>query len=320
MKKFLYLFFLKKFCILWNTFYNTLPWIKGVKSTLDLTNNRNIQNIKDQFDYATEHSFNFIDIIGSWIYPITSNVAGRYNFGVFVTIIILFYLFSYFFNRHKNSKENYLICSCLLMFIFISSFASSKNSFLFNLVWQNFDFIKNLRTWPRINILLIPVIALILSFSLKYIIHEKKIYENFFGKLNQKNIILFISSIILLSQIYLYIKKFQSSYWHVWQKKRFDYAGEVLGEPFGYILNLYNGEIHIIFTILIILIILIFFNSNSLFYNKKKIFLFLFVITTYSELFVISNLQWSLSKWKTENTHLRFDMISEFKYKLNNNI
>ena len=142
---------------------------------MDLTNNRNIQNIKDQFDYATEHSFNFIDIIGSWIYPITSNVAGRYNFGVFVTIIILFYLFSYFFNRHKNSKENYLICSCLLMFIFISSFASSKNSFLFNLVWQNFDFIKNLRTWPRINILLIPVIALILSFSLKYIIHEKNI-------------------------------------------------------------------------------------------------------------------------------------------------
>ena len=49
---------------------------------LSLTNNRNIQNIKDQFDYATEHSFNFIDIIGSWIYPITSNVAGRYNFGV----------------------------------------------------------------------------------------------------------------------------------------------------------------------------------------------------------------------------------------------
>ena len=141
---------------------------------MDLTNNRNIQNIKDQFDYATEHSFNFIDIIGSWIYPITSNVAGRYNFGVFCNNYNFILFIFIFFNRHKNSKENYLICSCLLMFIFISSFASSKNSFLFNLVWQNFDFIKNLRTWPRINILLIPVIALILSFSLKYIIHEKK--------------------------------------------------------------------------------------------------------------------------------------------------
>ena len=63
-----------------------------LKSTLDLTNNRNIQNVKDQFDYATEHPFNFIDILGSWIYPIASNTAGRYSFGIFVSIVIIFYL------------------------------------------------------------------------------------------------------------------------------------------------------------------------------------------------------------------------------------
>lgn len=297
----------------------TFPWIKGVKSTLDLTNNRNIQNVKDQFDYATEHPFNFIDILGSWIYPIASNTAGRYSFGIFVSIVIIFYLISYFINKNKNSKENYLILSCLFFFVLISSFAANKSSILFNLVWENFDSIKNLRTWPRINILLIPIIALLLSFGLKYITNENRINKNHVNKINQKFIILSISFLIFFSQIYLFINKFQSSYWLVWQKKRFDYASEVLGQPFDYILNLYNGEVHLIFTLIVMTVIFVLFNSKNLFYNKKKIFLSLFVIITYCELFVISNLQWSLDNWKTPNTHLKFNMKKEFTNQLNNN-
>ena len=122
-----------------------------------------------------------------------------------------------------------MILSCLFFFILISSFAANKSSILFNLVWENYDFIKNLRTWPRINILLIPIIALLLSFSLKYIIYENRINENHINKTNQKFIIFSISFLILFSQIYLFINKFQSSYWLEWQKKRFDYAGKFSG-------------------------------------------------------------------------------------------
>ena len=318
-KKFLFNLFLRNILSFASPVILLFPWIKGVKSTLDLTSNRMIEDLDVKFNFATEHTFNIVDIIGSWIFPIASNTAGRYNFGIFVTIIIIFYLISYIFNKQKTKKKNYLISSCIIFFIIITSLASTKDSYFFIYIWEKIDFIQNLRTWPRINILLIPIIALILSFSLEHMIDNKNLGQSILGKFNNKIVILSISIIILFSQIYLLINKFQSSYWDIWQKKRFEYAGDTLGKPFKFILDLFEGEIHIFFTLLVILFILSFFNSNSLFNNKKKIFVIFFIIVTYSELFLISNLQWSLDKWKTDSTHLKINIKDEFQNRLKNN-
>ncbi len=310
-------FFIRNFLYFLTPLIFVLPWIIGVKSTLDLTNNRNIENIDLQFEYATEHTFNYIDIIGSWIFPIASSPEGRYNFGIFVSIIIIFFLISYLFSNFKTKKYNYLIISLLLFFIIITSLASGKDSYIFSFLWEKFDIIKNLRTWPRINILLVPVIALILGISLDYLTNYKSRSKFYIKTLNHKNLLIFIAFFILISQIFLFLNEIQSSYWDDWQKKRFDYASEILGQPFKFILGLYDGEIHIIFTFLIIIYILSFFNKDTFFIFNRNFFLISFVIITYSELFVISNLQWSLKEWKTTDTFIKLKIKNEFKNQLN---
>ena len=43
---------------------NFTPWLLGVFKILSFTQDRNINN----YEHATEHKFDFIDILGSWIY------------------------------------------------------------------------------------------------------------------------------------------------------------------------------------------------------------------------------------------------------------
>ncbi len=77
-------------------FFATLissPWLLGIKKVLNLTTDRNIAN----YEFATLNEFNFIDIIGSWLYPLASNTDGRYYLGLFFTLVILTYVLTIFF-------------------------------------------------------------------------------------------------------------------------------------------------------------------------------------------------------------------------------
>ena len=67
---------------------------------LALTTDRNVVN----YEFATENKFNFIDIIGSWLYPVASNTDGRYYFGILFTFLIVTYLLTFFSMRKKKKK------------------------------------------------------------------------------------------------------------------------------------------------------------------------------------------------------------------------
>ena len=84
----------------------SLPWFYGVSKTLELAQDRNLYD----FDYATAHKFNFLDVLGSWFYPIISNTEGRYYFGIILSFLVIRYLFYFLSNLNKNNffEKRYL--------------------------------------------------------------------------------------------------------------------------------------------------------------------------------------------------------------------
>ena len=247
--------------------------------------------------------------MGSWLFPSASSTEGWYYSGVITTIIIFLGIIIVFFNKTKiNSFDKRLIVYSIIFILFITYFSWGKNSFLFTWSWNNLPIIDSLRTWPRINIIIVPFVILLFSISLKYltlnIVNKKKEEIN---KLVKMLFILF-STILFIQFLFNYFSFQNEEYWGFWQKKRFDAAIEFLPSILGYILRLYDGPIYLIFS-LISFIFLIFFLKNKEIQKKLYLFYTGILLIVVSELFVISNLQWSLPGWKTQLTKVESPLL-----------
>ena len=276
------------------------PWLIKVKSFLKSLVDRTNAN----WEFATEHEFFWKDTLGSWIFPPASSAEGWYYFGIITTILIFFSLYIFFFKKKFFNEEKNLILYPLFFILFITYFSWGEHSIIFKWFWKYVPLIDSLRTWPRINIILLPFIALLLSVSIKQfyqVIKTKKNYINLLSNDNVK-IFLFISLFIFILQItFIKLNFYNNEYWNFWQKKRFDYAIENLPYYISYFLQLYNGLIYIIFNFIILFIIIFVFFKKKIQINNLKIYVSIFVImATTFELFALSNIQWSIIEWKTK--------------------
>ena len=84
---------------------------------------------------------------------------------------------------------------------------------MFSFIWNKIELIQNFRAFSRINILLIPLISILICFAIKNLIENKV-------NIKSSMIILFISFLIILIQVYLIeIVSAKSGYWTAWQEK-----------------------------------------------------------------------------------------------------
>ncbi len=272
-----------------------LPWLLRVKEFL----NSLVDRTENNWEFATEHIFFWKDTIGSWIFPPASSTEGWYYSGILVSILIFFVLVIFLLNTKKlNHSDRKLIIYSTIFLLFITYFSWGKYSVLFEWSWNNIPLIGSLRTWPRINIVLVPFIILLSAISFKYLLSF--IEENNQKYLN-KLIIIFIGifTFLFCLQLIFYIFGFQNEeYWNFWQKKRFDAAIIVLPNFFGNILKLFNGEMYLLFNLLCLMF---FITIIKIRLKKQSIFIIATLIVS-SELFILSNLQWGLDKWKTNLT------------------
>ena len=156
-----------------------------------------------------------------------------------------------------------------------------------------------LRTWPRLNIIIVPVIILLFSVSLKYfLIYLKENNKQDLTKIT-KFLVLMSGCIIIVQFLFYYFDYQNNEYWNFWQKKRFDEAINLLPSILGDYLKLYNGPVYILFSIFSISFLIITLSYKKLRENIN-LFCTLILILVSSELFVISNLQWSIPEWKTK--------------------
>ena len=272
-----------------------LPWLLKVRTLMSSLVDRTTKN----WEFATEHTFYWKDTVGSWIFPPASSTEGWYYSGIIVSLIIFFGLFVFFFNQKKISfLDKKIFIFSTIFILFITYFSWGKHSILFIWAWENLPLVGSLRTWPRLNIVLLPIIILLFSISLKYLLIYLK--EN--NKQDFKKIIKFFILIsvffVIIQFIFNYYNFQNDEYWNYWQKKRFDEAINLLPSILGNYLKLYNGPIYILFSIFSVSFLIITFSYRKLRENITLFYLMILILVS-SELFVISNLQWSIARWKT---------------------
>ena len=270
----------------------TSPWLFKISQLISITYGRNNPDIS----FSLNLSSNFYDQIGSLIYPPFAYAEGWFYFGsISVLIIIVTSLFNLFFYRGINSLKIFFY---FLIFLMIIGYQLSNpiDSILFSTLWNNLEFIQNFRQWVRFNLILVPIITIVLAYSINEFL--KILYEEYKDK---KKIIYFLKPcfiIIFLLQIYfIYFSSYQNLFWETWQEKRILFAKEQLPLVLGFIANLYNNFIYPIYFFISFLILLFFLRLDLFkirFQNKKNIFLYLVSIITFSELFFLSNIQWAI--------------------------
>jgi len=151
------------------------PYILGIKRLMAET----IDRAGKDFRYSTSHVFNFEDTVGSLVYPPAASAEGWYFFSITGLLVILLYWLSgrTTSNNHEAgaAKKNMLIYPQphnlwvkLFFFIWIciiTYISYGRYSYLFKLLWEFLPGFSSLRVWGRLNIILVPILAWLLSIA-----------------------------------------------------------------------------------------------------------------------------------------------------------
>lgn len=147
-----------------------LPHLVGVKRLMSQT----IDRAGKDFQYSTSHIFNFEDTVGSLLYPPASSIEGWYFFSITALLIIAVYLFTCrrpIVNNETletfpaDTDSLWVKLFFVIWFGLITYISYGKNSYLFVLLWKYMPGFSSLRVWGRMNIVLVPILAWLLSIA-----------------------------------------------------------------------------------------------------------------------------------------------------------
>jgi hypothetical protein len=154
------------------------PYLVNMARLLSQTTDRGGGN----FEYSTAHIFNWEDTLGSLFFPPAAQAEGWYYFGLANVLLIFFYVIST--SRLFKSKtdtpdtlsEWYYsgwVKGFLLGWVGIIIYLSwGKNSELFKWLWVHMPGFSSLRSWGRLNIILVPILSLLVAIAYTH-------FENF---------------------------------------------------------------------------------------------------------------------------------------------
>jgi hypothetical protein len=148
------------------------PYLLGIKHLMSETTDR----AGKDFEYSTRHMFSIEDSLGSLVYPPAAKTEGWYFFSITGLLIVLLYLAAgREINGGDEDKEPVLISKARrglwtkLFFVIwiglISYITYGSSSYLFILLWKFMPVFSSLRVWPRLNIILVPILAWLLSLA-----------------------------------------------------------------------------------------------------------------------------------------------------------
>jgi hypothetical protein len=202
------------------------PHLIGIKRLMSQT----IDRAGKDFQYSTSHVFSFKDTIGSLVYPPASSVEGWYFFSITALLIIAVYLFSR--RRPIVGKETqeaipvdtgslWVKLFFVAWFGLITYISYGKNSYLFILLWKYMPGFSSLRVWGRLNIILVPIIAWLLSIAFS---HFAGMLRNSAGgglrRVASKLLLLAaVYAAVLGAQLYLHLEdRFRDQMWLLYFK------------------------------------------------------------------------------------------------------
>jgi hypothetical protein len=207
------------------------PYVIGIKRLMAET----IDRAGKDFKYSTAHIFNFEDTLGSLVYPPAASTEGWYFFSIAGLMLILLYLFTGRTIRNKNKEleeENpalrrhrdlwiklfFIIWICIITYI-----SYGRHSYLFKLLWNYMPGFSSLRVWGRLNIILVPILAWLLSIAYAWF---ESVLSGKMASVNKKRwqsylpviIVAAVYTCILCVQIYFYHNNINDRLWPIYFK------------------------------------------------------------------------------------------------------
>ncbi len=204
------------------------PYLMGVKHLMSETADRT----GEDFTFSTAHVYTFEDTLGSLVYPPAAMQDGWIFFSITAILLILLYMLSGKAahnlqqtddNEKKATMPLYSPDPWIKLFfiVWISAIiyiTYGRHSYLFILLWKFMPGFSSLRVWPRLNIILVPIFAWLLS--LAYASFESKISEKDTAAVRKRSwvslpIITVVAAyvVVLDVQLYLYVNGIYDNYW-----------------------------------------------------------------------------------------------------------
>ena len=192
------------------------PYLLAMKNLLGQTTNRTGQYLV----WSTgKWSTTLVDFIGSAIFPPAASSEGWFYFGIFSLLLILFFIAASLI-RNSGREGRFSRGLALYFLLWISAIAylgwdgnETPLNFLWILFWKYLPGFSSLRVWSRINILLLPILSILLAYSILYferLITSRDMLRDSWAELSLVGL---VSSGILLFQ-YLYFRgENYSKYW-----------------------------------------------------------------------------------------------------------
>ncbi len=177
----------------------------------------------NDFNFATAHVFNILDTLGSLVFPPDSQAEGWYYFGLALLFLILVYLI---FSRKlgKNNEPAWYLNKWVKVFLvgwfFVISYISyGSDSALFYVLWKYLPFFSHLRTWGRLNIIIVMIAALLAAIAIDFFLTSAKSSISAgkgLGKQYFKNLAIILTglyALILGLQLFLFKNQLYDQYW-----------------------------------------------------------------------------------------------------------
>src|SRR5215467_2786441 len=159
------------------------PYLIGMKQLMAQTTDRSGDRSGANFHFSTALVFDIEDTIGSLIYPPAAQLEGIYFFSITGFLIICLYLMSGLLgifngnqnikNEHNNTITRFGNSWIILFFIswigLISYISYGRHSYLFIFLWKFMPGFSSLREWGRVNIILVPILAWLMTYAYTYV-------------------------------------------------------------------------------------------------------------------------------------------------------
>jgi hypothetical protein len=137
----------------------TAPYLAAVRSLLALTTDRGGSDM----EFAALYSQNVRATLGSIVYPPAASAEGWFYFGQLPLLLLVLFVTGALGPPATRRRDRALALGALAFALAVTSVTWGARSPTFRLMYAAWPGFQNLRAWPRIDVILVPVLALLLA-------------------------------------------------------------------------------------------------------------------------------------------------------------
>ena len=135
------------------------PYLAAMRRLLSATTDRAGAGLR----YATSHSSGAVDTLGSIVFPPAASPEGWFYFGQLPLLLLVLFFCGALDPKKRRLRDRWLALGVGLFVLAVTSVTWGAGSPTFRLLWETWPGFRLLRVWPRLNVIVVPALALLLA-------------------------------------------------------------------------------------------------------------------------------------------------------------